>query len=350
MKARNRIVAALAVSLALLVLLTAGPVAAKKPPKPPPGDEGVTNPALTYSVGTKVYVMSADGSQSSTIVGGGKDDRTEPTWLPDSRRVAFLLNYGLYTIKTDGTGLTYVRPLRFEFSFLTDRIILYSLWDAEVEIMDLVTGDTQNLGLAATLPSTQRVVTPSATPDLDPDTPGYQGWIAYSNNNRVDAPPGSVVNPDIHIVKLTGTTVGEGESGDFAIDESTITRLELDEPQQWPEWSADGGTIAYQHKAIGGWDGKKLAVVSVNLDQDDPGFGFGTPAVIYQTDASGTVFRRPAVSPDGRWIAFVHRFCGNLKPKLERIRFDGQGWKVLPAHIGHFASPHWNPVWTNDLD
>jgi Tol biopolymer transport system component len=346
MKARNRIAAALVATLALLVLLTAGPVAAKKPPKPPPGEEGITNPALTYRSGTKVYLMTADGSQSTTLVGGGKDDRKETTWLPDGSRVAFQLNDGLYTIKTDGTGLTYVCPLRHvEFFYLTDRIVLYSLWDVEVEILDLVTGETQSLGLASTLPSTQGVATPSATPDLDTSTPGYQGWIAYSNINRVDAPPGSVVDPDIHIVKLTGSSVGS-----FAVDTSTITRLQAEEAQKWPEWSADGTTIAYQHKADYAIEGKYLAVVSVNLDQDDPGFGFGTPAVIYQTDSSGKVWGRPAVSPDGRWIAFEHRFYGSLKPKLELIRFDGQGWKVLPAHIGHGAAPHWNPVWQNDLD
>jgi hypothetical protein len=300
--------------------------------------------------------MTADGSQSSVLVEGGDDSREHPTWLPDGSRVAFQLNGNLYTIKTDGTGLTYVRSLDMpqnfrEYSYLTDRIILYGLW-GEVEVMDLVTGSTQSLGLRTTLPAHEDVTTPAATPDLDPGSPGYQGWIAYANKKdqafQGEHPP---ISRDIHIVRLTGSTVGVGESTDLAIDPSTIARLEVPDVQKWPEWSADGGTIAYHQAPSYANEAKWLAVVSVNLDLNDPNFGFGTPANIYKAvNPDGTVYLRPAVSPDGRWIAFKHRIFGNKKPRLELIRYDGEHWKDLTPKGSSPGMPHWNPVWQNDLD
>ena len=100
----------------------------------------------------------------------------------DGSRVAFRMSGGLYTVKPDGTDLTYVRAFDRECTFLTDRIILYRK-AGDVEILDLVTGTTQKLGVLATLPSSQKVEAPTATPDLDAGTGGYQGWIAYTNIN-----------------------------------------------------------------------------------------------------------------------------------------------------------------------
>jgi hypothetical protein len=312
---------------------------AKKPPKPP-GEGGITNPALTFHAGSKVYIMTADGSQSETLIGGGKTARREPTWLPDGSRVAFQLDKELFTIRIDGTDLTYVGPVHYEYSYLTEQVVLRERW-GELEVVDLSTGATQGLGILDTLPAVEGAITPAATPDLDPDTAGYQGWIAYANNVRDPTTwPWPEINMDLHIVKLTGgSTVSS-----FAIDTSTITRLELPEPQKWPEWSADGGTIVYQGKSAGYYDGHKLSVVSVDL----AGPSFGTPNVIHNPQG-GTVYARPAVSPDGAWIAFWHRIYGG-KAEIELIKADGTGWKVLTTKINLPGAPHWNPFWTNDLD
>jgi Tol biopolymer transport system component len=133
--------------------------------------------------------------------------------------------------------------------------------------------------------------------------------------------------------------------GAFAIDTSTITRLVLDEAQKYPEWSADGKTIVFQHRANYMYEGLDLAVVGVTLG-DAP--SFGTPSVIH-TPEGGTVAARPAVSPDGRWIAFTHRIYGG-KSEVERIRCDGEGLTVLTTRINLPWAPHWSPAWENDLD
>ena len=330
----------LAGALAALLSVTGGDALAKKPPKPPPDGGGLANPALTFVAGSKVFVMTADGAHSATLVGGGKYYRKDPTWLPDGSRVAFRLNGEIYTVNPDGTGLTTSQLLDRECSYLIeDRIVLYrkagDLW-----VADLDSGATQALGVLGTLPAWEKADTPAATADLDPATPGYQGWIAYVNKRwETSIDP---TDPDVHIARLTGIEVGS-----FAFHASTVQRLPWPTAQNLPEWSADGTTLAFLSDAGYVDAGRELLVVDVDLAATP---AFGPPRVLFSDAPGVNVLFRPAVSPDGSWVAFTHR-VGAAKLDVERVRADGSGELLeLASTINNPQQPHWNPQWTNDLD
>lgn len=86
--------------------------AVRPPPQPPP-----PNPAIVFNNGSgSIYVMNADGSNAALVLAGAGDGMVDPVFSPDGSKIAFIgspfgtASLGLYTINTNGTGLTLLTP------------------------------------------------------------------------------------------------------------------------------------------------------------------------------------------------------------------------------------------------
>jgi Tol biopolymer transport system component len=78
----------------------------------------VASTGILGEIPSSIKVMNANGSQLRTVFGRAIQNRTDlsvgsPDWLPGGDRIAFLghkgSRTGIYTIKTDGTGMRKLR-------------------------------------------------------------------------------------------------------------------------------------------------------------------------------------------------------------------------------------------------
>jgi Tol biopolymer transport system component len=78
-----------------------------KPPKPPDEPEPPPDPAIAFTVapttgGRELWVMNADGTNRTKLVGGGNLGATSPSWSPEGDFIAFLQTS---SSAPDGRGL-----------------------------------------------------------------------------------------------------------------------------------------------------------------------------------------------------------------------------------------------------
>lgn len=332
----------------------------------PPPQEGF-EPAIVCSVLSKgLAVMSADGSQYEIIHSlrsGWHGYYVRPTWKPDGSRIAYvtgeIVNGGppweLHFINPDGSNRIDVgEPVPPTYSTkpdwcpLGDQLIYASGGVCEdFWLYDVPAGPAQTLGLASILDPTGNLDLyfqgAQFSPDIDTDTLGYQGLLAFYLKNASD-----------YTTDLWAVRVRE-EAGALVVDPD-------------PDARAIGPGFGYA--GLGGWatlafspSGNALAygssgsILTVTIGGDP--LEFGTPTVVYQDPgtyvghlARGSITWSNHTSPDDQIIVFGAT-SGELPGgagacDLYWVPADGSGgggWLTQQGDKVSVGEPEWNPAW-----
>ena len=167
------------------------------------------------------------------------------------------------------------------------------------------------------------------------------------------------------VARLTGANC---ELWMFDLERGAFTRIAGDDDNHDPVWAPDGGSVVY-HRAVAreivrttvdlpfrtetldwipgnasptSWAGDRIAVSVRNPGTGDdvwlyPADGPGEGRAVVATAAQET---SPAISPDGRWLAYVSDTSGAHEVYVQRLD-DGATWSVS-AGGGDL------PVWASD--
>jgi Tol biopolymer transport system component len=269
----------------------------------------------------QLFLMTADGSSTQQLTSDTLGD-TEPIWRPDGSEIAFKRQTSdgprcsLYTIKPDGTDLTFVHefcaagdpPPEGSMDWSPDGAsIVYSsnldTYQPHLYVLDLDTGDIVDL----TPGDAPIAKSPSWSPD--------GGKIAYEGALAPFTPQGVMV-----LDLSTGVTVN----------------LTPGEEARVPVWSSDGQRIAYFSGSASG-----NTLMTMRADGSDKA------SVVTVRDAAQVTW-----SPDDQYFAFENRVTINnsVTCDLLRVRTDGTGLTNLTNSRKLWeAYPDWNPNWENDL-
>lgn len=193
---------------------------------------------------------------------------------------------------------------------------------------DLATGDIRDLRVS---PQGTQV----AYEQIDPATGGRDIWVVGLDGTvprRISKHPGHDIAPtwspdgsrlyylslrDARRVLMSAPPTGGAETRHFAFDAPAL-------PQQV---SADGRSLLYQEESQDtGWD-----LWTRPIDG-------GAPSPLVRTDASE---QGPAVSPDGRWIAYSSPESQGRQVYVEPLPRDGRRWRVSAEHGRQ-------PLWSAD--
>jgi Tol biopolymer transport system component len=310
---------------------------------PPPGKGGgggdgggLTNPAFAYIERGDLHVMTADGSVRQKLTKGG-NEKLVPVWSADGADIAFLeihdghgnelSSADLMAVRPDGSGLTLLHTFHSSFpatdlrlEWLPDGTRFIYRGQADLWVLDLLTGEEYSLDLLSS--EFDVVFGASLTPDLDPNTPDYQGMMAVAARAVGDA------DLDIWIVDVFTNDVGG-----IDWDAATLTSLP-EEGHQWsPVWSPHTLQIAYRD---GGFS-SLAALRAVDVDVVNRQFGPSKLVI------DAPVHRKVTWSPGSDWIGFAAETSAGLD--LFVIRPDGTGLTDITADNSDQMHPHWNPAW-----
>ena len=163
-----------------------------------------------------------------------------------------------------------------------------------------------------------------------------------------------------------------GDIWDYELASQRLTRLTFDTSAQFPEWSPDGRGIIYARRTAGSVE---LYRVAADGSTDPAPFFSRRPSGVFESqlmpDGRNLVFRedanirdiliapvdspaaaRPlaatafnersiALSPDGRWLAFVSDLSGRAEVYVRRIEDGSPRWK---ASLNGGVAPRWGPL------
>jgi hypothetical protein len=346
-------------------------------PKPP----AVTNPVLVYTLqaggNVPIYVMAKDGTTRQVTSPASREGDYCPAWSPDGRMIAFLRSpdnlhavpCALYAINSDGTNqrlLSAATPYAFDgglgLDWSPDGAFLMCTGGTAVNqtgvcVIDAQTGNNVQLAAffgPALIDVHMGVSKARFGPDLDPDTPGFQGFIVckgWWDSGTAGQRDGGIVVLSTDIQIINGTI-------QIAID---AAQAMIEPGANLPVLSPDGSTIAYlddDHFLY--FQAARLKVVGLGTDTAGA-IVFGQPAVV--CDWSTNIFRigglsttgdicgTPAWSSDGSVIVFAGMSAlaqGGIRLyDLFHIRPDGSGAAPLTSTTdskgGRF--PALNPAW-----
>jgi serine/threonine protein kinase len=139
------------------------------------------------------------------------------------------------------------------------------------------------------------------------------------------------VSPDNRFIAFHSNRSGIFQIWRAERDGSNPTQMTHDGESNWPQFSADGKSIIYQH-----YDGKEVSIWKTGIEG-------GTPIQVISQSAM-----RPAISPDGQWIACWTRQADHSM-HLAVFPFDRQGKPKL-FDIASTVQVTWDVVirWTAD--
>lgn len=242
-----------------------------------------------------------------------RKDCSAPAWSPDSQRLAFVRDNGLYIASRDGTDTR--RLWKHESGIEEPR---WSPDGTQVAFVSRQRGWSQvwTIGLDERRP---RCLTP------EPDD--HQGFAWSPDGTQIAyvlRRPDDLLNSDL-LIRPVSAADGPGDP------------LRLTEPQSLdyaPAWSPDGARIAYISDADGWPHVWSVEVATRQRTQLTSGeFEDGT---VYASRERG-----PHWSPDGRSIAFLRNRDGNFD--LLRMEPDGSGVQRLSQRDGVRGIVGWLP-------
>ena len=139
------------------------------------------------------------------------------------------------------------------------------------------------------------------------------------------------VSPDNRFIAFHSNRSGTFQIWRAERDGSNPTQMTNDGESNWPQFSADGKSIIYQH-----FDGNNVSVWKIPV-------AGGTPARIVNQLAI-----RPAISPDGKWLAYWLRQPDQAM-RLGVLALDGQGQPKV-FEVAPTVQVTWDVVlrWTAD--
>jgi hypothetical protein len=176
----------------------------------------------------------------------------------------------------------------------------------------------------------------------------------------------------IAVTLQSGSTGVWGDVWDYDFGSQRLTRLTFDSSAQYPEWTPDGRGIVYAHRLPSGvelfrvaadgstdpapffkrasaaiWesqltpDGRHLVFREDNNVRDVLVAPVDSPAAARPLAATGFNERGIALSPDGRWLAFVSNLSGVAEVYVRRLEAGSPRWK---ASNGGGIAPRWGPM------
>jgi Tol biopolymer transport system component len=277
-----------------------------------------------------LYLMNADGSGQVKIANGGSH-----SWSPDGTRITFAGNDGVYVMNSDGTGLT-----RLTSGPGSDDFPAYSPDGTKIAFYRGL-GGSQPIGDRAIYVMNADGSGQSVVADFQADTMGLPVWSPDGTKLAFDLYQNETW--DIYVVGADGTGL-VGLTDDPNRDENT------------PVWSPDGTRIAFEASSVvGDIDNTgTFDIYAMNPDGTDEtritnGIGAGGFDMSWQAlpaQASGPVEQpTPPAITNGN-LAFVH---GSTPDATEEIRTIGttnpSATKTL-ASFPDFQGLSWSPEGT----
>jgi hypothetical protein len=189
--------------------------------------------------------------------------------------------------------------------------------------------------------SVWHVSNPAFSPDLDADTPGYQGAIAFGS--------GTVLAGDIASSSdLFVCPVEIDETGDLSTSVELIVNLteSPDFQEEHAVWCCDGQYLAFSRR-----------IADADIGADDRGVYAMELATGFQWRVTDTYYAqtRPTWSPDSLYIAFSA--ARQVSGKWTADIFYVSPWDPsAPINVTKTDSSRkieydaaWNPAWANDI-
>ena len=354
-------VAAVVLSLTLLCLT---PAHAKKPPQPPGGGGGgggssdLVTPAYVIMDGdnlSRLKLLSFDGlSEQEIVKAKAFRGMKAPTWSPDGQWIAFTrgedLGKSLRIIRPDGSGEQVIYhftgqvgepPVIDSLHGMqwipgeVDRIV-YLSYNGEICVISTL---GQNPEPVIILPEWYWLAGVTLSPDMDSETPGYQGAVAFVED------------------RLLNVAFAEDDGFSLQIDTtSLVAATSLNDGVATPAWSHDGLEIAFLYHNYTYPDfGNSLEVLPVLVDAGGIALFEGSVRTLYDSslvDSYGpyhAVYHRPSWSPDDSMISCCAQVGGEADGSKAFDLFlaatDGSGAVNVTNGSMRPINVDWNPNW-----
>ena len=253
---------------------------------------------------SELWIMNADGSDHRRVGVGGS-----PRWSPDGSRIAYT-DDGQIHVRWMDTGEEATLTQLLE----SPRGLRWSPDGRHIAFNKLVPYPPPSLALPPKPPAGAEWADPPIMEDRFKNRQDGVGYLDFGYDH-------------IFIVPVEGGTPTQVTSGDF-------------QHQSPAAWTPDGASLVFSSNRNEDWvhdyRNSELYIVSVATGEVRP-----------LTDRPGPD-RSPAVSPDGRQIAFVgyeDRTRTYQVSQLQVMNLDGSGRRVLTGDLDRSVS---NPVWASD--
>ena len=286
----------IAIALTLIALLAAVAFAYVGSQRRVPAPFGpAANGLIVYDNGGDIYTGDPVTGEERLVV-GGKDFDAEPGFSPDGTLIVFVRTAGLgvdlYTVRPDGTDLKRVTTAPIAS-------MSAAKWIPDSKGLAVIHG-VDGHGRLDLFDFSGRPPRRLAG-EMDIDSLSYRPPLAQ---------------------EIVFRAVVDGKFGLFVMDaDGTNTRTlieptigaEVDQNLNAATYSADGSRIFYQR-----WFPESIQLWVMNAD--------GTDQHRFDAQVAPAWSGLPAVSPDGRWVAYWHVFeDGRATQRVSVVRADGTG-------------------------